>query len=539
MRPVKTFIYCGLLILLLAGVCTSVRADVLQSWVKIGGEWYYRDENGELRTGWLYDNDNWYYLESSGVMATGWKKIRGKWYYFKPTGAMVTGWLKRGGKTYYMQPSGSMKTGWLQLDGAWYYFTSSGAMHTGWLEKGGSTYYMDDSTGEMVTYWYNADGTWSFFGTDGVYQYSRSGSRLYSGKGVVTVDNSPLRRDYEDYTNPSGVITYYSAGTVIDILGIVTDSGNDDWYVTTYNGETGYIYSGRVALQYEGSLSEADFEKQLKAFPDYYRPFLREAHSRYPNFSFSADYIDMTLEEAVDGQMEYGWKTIDGATAGRSLVKTYMDPYTYLTGNDFFMFAEQYYDPDVQNFISLQDELSYGNSFMNNNDYMKGLMDSAEIYGVSPYVLAATITLEKGWHVSDSLDVSGREVYSGYIKKDTTPVCSSPNGNWRGVLNANDRVFIVRGYDETDQNGKKWYMIVYNGYPGYVAAEKVKSAAYYNTYYNLFSINQTDYNVVCGGLSKGQQRTFKLRVRAKESLASGRIAAATDRILIITFISMC
>ena len=73
-------------------------------------------------------------------------------------------------------------------------------------------------------------------------------------------------------------------------------------------------------------------------------------------------------------------------------------------------------------------------------------------------------------------------------------------------------MYIVEGGDETDADGKKWLKLIYDhdgdlfdsavhGIPGYVKASKVSKIKYYKTYYNLFSINQTDNNPVVGGIA--------------------------------------
>ncbi|QKD79047.1 sialidase family protein [Actinomyces marmotae] len=121
-------------------------------WEQDGGNWRYRDAEGNLVTGWLKDGAAWYYLRADGTMATGWVKDGGAWYLLQDNGAMVTGWAKDGGKWYHLGASGAMTTGWLRLAGTWYHLGATGAMTTGWLQEDGSWYYLR-ANGAMATGW--------------------------------------------------------------------------------------------------------------------------------------------------------------------------------------------------------------------------------------------------------------------------------------------------------------------------------------------------------------------------------------------------
>lgn len=515
----------ALFILVAVCICTRQTFADSSGWQKQNGSWVYVDANGDLATGWKRIREVWYYFDNSGIMQTGWLCDKGKWYFLTSSGAMKTGWLKRGGKWYHLNKSGVMETGWItvkdiryymnnngvmqtgwQLDGDyWYYLEKSGAMQTGWLKRASTNYWLDEETGRMATYWNYIDDKWYLFSESGALRYEADDRGIGAGTVCTVIsDGSPLRDDYMDY-QAATVLANIPYGTVLEISGYVTDSEGDLWYTVTYNGLTGYIYSGRVRVSSEGFAVNESFEEEIAVFPDYYQNALRQIHDAYPAFHFSADFIDMTLEAAVKNQLKVGLKTHNGATCGTSLVRTYMDPYTYLNTSDIFMFAEQHYNSLIQNFSSLSDLLSYGNSFMNNTDYKKGLMDSAEIYGVNPYVLAATITLEKGWTINNA-DVQGRSVSTGTVSKSSASVRSAAgSGSVLGNLSKDDTVYIVDGHDKTDANGKKWYMIVYNGAEGYILKSAVTNVKYFNTFYNLFSINQSDNNVICGGLSKSME----------------------------------
>lgn len=146
-----------------------------------GGQKYYLDANGVMRTGWicvpykvilsdgtLEITPRWYYANASGILQTGWLKDGNNWYYLDSSGVMQTGWLKQGSQSYYLNSSGIMATGWLKIGTYWYYFNGGGIMQTGWLKYGNSWYYLY-SNGRMATgsviignrwYSFNSSGIW-------------------------------------------------------------------------------------------------------------------------------------------------------------------------------------------------------------------------------------------------------------------------------------------------------------------------------------------------------------------------------------------
>ncbi len=149
----------------------------VNSWHKIGGEWYSFDEEGYMETGWKYDKsyESWFYLEDSGAMATSWvyDESYGSWFYMEDNGAMATDWIydESYGSWFYLDGSGAMKTGWLfdaRYDG-WFYLEDSGAMKVGWLyDAARNVWYYLKSNGIMAVnemtpdgYRVNADGIWT------------------------------------------------------------------------------------------------------------------------------------------------------------------------------------------------------------------------------------------------------------------------------------------------------------------------------------------------------------------------------------------
>jgi len=199
--------------------------------------------------------------------------------------------------------------------------------------------------------------------------------------------------------------------------------------------------------------SEEAFEAQLSEFPESYKAGLREVHEAYPNYTFSADYIDMDFQALVDEQIgkkvssyyaaswkamydesfgyleNYDWDTGEWFNsegeftyASREVIAHFTDPRNFLDTKNIYMFMRQSYSPDqtVDDLRSIIDGsfLSKGyvpddeeNDQRLGGDYAAVLMEAARISGSSPYVLAASILLEHGFYGETPL-------ISGYYKAD-------------------------------------------------------------------------------------------------------------------------
>ena len=144
----------------------------------INGKTYYFDENGKMGTGWCkYDygyGSDWYYANSSGALQKGWQKIGGVWYYFDEDYRMLSNAVCCiNGVNYAFASSGAWisGTGWYKLtdygETRWIY-TQNGKVLTGWQKIGGTWYYFD-SEGYMIARntvidrkleLFNASGAW-------------------------------------------------------------------------------------------------------------------------------------------------------------------------------------------------------------------------------------------------------------------------------------------------------------------------------------------------------------------------------------------
>ena len=82
-------------------------------WVKQeDGSWKYRKEDGTMAASeWITHLNRRYYLNADEIMCTGLSMVNGKLYYFESWGgAGYKGWKKVGGAWYYLNEDGSVKT---------------------------------------------------------------------------------------------------------------------------------------------------------------------------------------------------------------------------------------------------------------------------------------------------------------------------------------------------------------------------------------------------------------------------------------------
>lgn len=257
---------------------------------------------------------------------------------------------------------------------------------------------------------------------------------------LVNIRKGPSR------TTPSlGQVSYVQ----VTILG--SENGEDGyvWYHITYGNITGYIRSDLITLS-SAPATDSTFEEQIAAFPESYKAGLRSLHETYPNWSFTADFLSMSLETAVanenvgfkkevsmndsiswrslgDGIYDWSsgkWNTDSGnwTAASKEVIAFYMDPRNFLNADDVYMFAQQSYNVAAQtaagverivagtflaNGYSDPEDTAYGGSYIN------VIMEAARQSGVNPYVLAATIVTEQGTNGSSLC--SGTTSYGKYF----------------------------------------------------------------------------------------------------------------------------
>ena len=276
---------------------------------------------------------------------------------------------------------------------------------------------------------------------------------------------------------------------------------------------------------------DAAFEAEIAQFPESYKTALRRLHVQYPNFTFVADFVEMSLDTAVNLQIEHSYKTYNNVyTTDYDTIRKYMDPMTYLYpayDSNYFSyssFKDRYVNVDALVFADYQymgsesgGALQYlvdGVDYLETEN-MDSIIAVSAMYNMSPYFLASLSIVEKGSHaiLNGNLDVTGRVVNIGTATGNIYPTASE--GYEIAAIVKDEPVYIVDSYKNDN-----WYMLCYNGLPAYIKKECVQNVTYYNTYYNLFSINQSDGNVVCGGISYAMSHGWTSRATSFEGGAN-------------------
>lgn len=185
------------------------------------------------------------------------------------------------------------------------------------------------------------------------------------------------------------------------------------------------------------ALSDAEFEAEMnaQAFPESYKPYLRELHKTYPYWSFKTYNTGLDWNTAVDNESKVGkslipntkaaaWKSYESGaydyaadryivydgtswvTASRQAVAYYMDPRNFLTEKYVFMFEALAYEPQYQNADGvdkiLNNTIYKGASYTYTDDagnpftasYKDTFIAAAALTGVSPYHLATRMKQE-------------------------------------------------------------------------------------------------------------------------------------------------
>lgn len=184
-------------------------------------------------------------------------------------------------------------------------------------------------------------------------------------------------------------------------------------------------------------LSDAEFEASMtsQGFPESYKPGLRQLHSQYPYWQFTAiktglDWTKSVESESVVGKSlvpntrtaawkstepgAYNWTTdsyvvFDGlqwVAASKEAVAYYMDPRNFLVDKYVFMFEALAYEPAYQTDTGVStifnNTLFGTGSFSYTDDtgtvitktYKDAVMEAAAATGASPYHLASRIRQE-------------------------------------------------------------------------------------------------------------------------------------------------
>lgn len=183
----------------------------------------------------------------------------------------------------------------------------------------------------------------------------------------------------------------------------------------------------------------------ISAFPADYQEYLKKIQAEHPNWTFDAyytgiDWNDLVTNETVHGRnriinsANYLWKCSCGnvatgyACASKDIIKYYMDPRNFLTGDvKIFQFLEISYNASIHTTSGISSVIK--GTFMENKkvtvtvngqkkqmSYEEIILEAAKQSGMSPYSIATKIIQEVGSKGSKSVtgDYAGYEGYYNF-----------------------------------------------------------------------------------------------------------------------------
>lgn len=190
--------------------------------------------------------------------------------------------------------------------------------------------------------------------------------------------------------------------------------------------------------------SDTDFEKSIAAFPESYKPYLRELHKNHPSWTFTPLITGLDWLDAVNGEYKddislvpssaneifksreaddynastgkYIEKDSGFVKANKIAISYYMDPRNFLNEQGIFQFEnlafDEAFDTDAIELVldgsfMAKKKISYlnekGKTVSTNETYSQVLYDAGKLYNINPCFLAAKILNEVGKSGSGSV----------------------------------------------------------------------------------------------------------------------------------------
>ena len=204
----------------------------------------------------------------------------------------------------------------------------------------------------------------------------------------ATIKATSLNIRSDAGTNAS-VVARLTYGTAVTVIGEKKASDGVLWYQVRFSGSGGTSQTGYASSQYikfpVSYTADSDFEAYLTAqgFPESYKQGLRELHSQYPNWVFTAQHTGVDWNSAIENESvitrnlvanssisswkstadgAYNWDTstwngFDGASwvqASPDIIRYYMDPRNFLNEKYIFQFLLQSYNASAHTTAGLE-----------------------------------------------------------------------------------------------------------------------------------------------------------------------------------------
>lgn len=209
-----------------------------------------------------------------------------------------------------------------------------------------------------------------------------------------------------------------------------------------------------IAMSFSAFGADDAFEDEIAAFPESYKPYLRELHEKYPQWEFVPMITGLTFEEVIQGEsnkntnkqndkitlvptsasdifksyQKYDYTQSTGVfkqwdsgfvAANRLAVSYFMDPRNFLTEDNIFQFELLSFDERItveavevvlQGSFMSDKTITYYNSDGEkktiNKTYAEAIHEAGEEYNINPCYLASKILNEVG--TKGSASVTGK-----------------------------------------------------------------------------------------------------------------------------------
>ena len=234
------------------------------------------------------------------------------------------------------------------------------------------------------------------------------------------------------------IVAQLDTGYPIEVLEEVNADDGFKWYRIKFSKndkeKEGYVRSDLVTIvntNYNTQSSDADFEEQIKEFPDDYKAQLRALHEKYPNWQFEAVKTGLEWSDVVKNESKVGrnlvaktsiaswkstepqaynwasntWYGFDGgswAAASTELIQYYLDPRNFLDDSGIFQFETLEFK-DYQNVDGVKNALAgtfmagdYSDTDGETRSYASTFFEAGQNYGINPYHLASRAVQEQG-----------------------------------------------------------------------------------------------------------------------------------------------
>ena len=234
------------------------------------------------------------------------------------------------------------------------------------------------------------------------------------------------------------IVAQLDTGYPIEVLEEVNADDGFKWYRIKFSKNDkereGYVRSDLVTIvntNYNTQSSDADFEEQIKEFPDDYKAQLRALHEKYPNWQFEAVKTGLEWSDVVKNESKVGrnlvaktsiaswkstepqaynwasntWYGFDGgswAAASTELIQYYLDPRNFLDDSGIFQFETLEFK-DYQNVDGVKNALAgtfmagdYSDTDGETRSYASTFFEAGQNYGINPYHLASRAVQEQG-----------------------------------------------------------------------------------------------------------------------------------------------